>query len=363
MAPPAGGEAPRALEWEAALGRALAATGCVALVGAPDAGKSTFALALANRAVEAGRAVAVVSSDVGQAELGPPAVVSLGRLEHPVGALSELRPRALAFVGDTSPVGNLLPVVLGTLSLARRAAERGAELVIVDTSGLVAGRLGERLKLSKLEAMQPALTLVFQRGEELERLRALLAGVCEGEVLAARTPPQARRKTPAYRKGRRERQWAAYFHAARPLEIPVSQVEVVNAWPFTGRPLPAHHVKFASEALRTPVLHGEVTPDGLWLCVQGRPERAGFALIQEQLRERRINVTPAAMFTDLLVGLIGHGGVTLGIGLLQGIHFGRGAFPVLTPVASAAAVRQLWFGRVRVGPEGVEWGRLRPGDI
>src|SRR5262245_40577669 len=138
------------LEWDAALARAGEASGCVALVGPIDTGKSTFALALANRAAEAGRRVAVVDGDVGQSEIGPPATVGLAVLDGPVGSLGELHPRGLAFVGDVSPVGHLLPVIAGTLAMARRAAELGAELTILDTSGLVHGRLGEKLKLAKL---------------------------------------------------------------------------------------------------------------------------------------------------------------------------------------------------------------------
>src|SRR5437868_9368344 len=107
------------LDWDAALHRAAALTGTVALIGPPDSGKSTFALALANRLAEAGRPAAVIDADVGQSEIGPPGAIGMARVERPVGALSEVRVRGLAFGGDISPFGHLMPVTLGTLLLLR----------------------------------------------------------------------------------------------------------------------------------------------------------------------------------------------------------------------------------------------------
>lgn len=346
------------LDWDAALARAGEVTGCVALIGPIDTGKSTFALALANRAAAAGRPVSVVDGDLGQSEIGPPATVGLATLDGPVGSLGELHPRGLAFVGDISPVGHLLPVIGGTLAMARRAADLGAELTVLDTSGLVHGRLGEKLKLAKLAALRPALTLVFERPGEMARLRRLLACVLEGEIASVTPPPEVRRKSPVFRRGRRERQWARYFHKAATHELTAAQVDVVDAWPFTGRPLPPHHLKFASEALGTTVVHAEESPDGLAFCTDRPVGRRSFAVLEEQFGRQRMLATPGDWFQHLAVGLIGDGGRTLAAGLLQGIHFGRGLFAVLTPLASVATVRQIHFGRVRVRPDGAELGRL-----
>src|SRR5205807_5836674 len=103
------------LDWNAALARSAAITGTVALIGPPDSGKSTFALALANRVAEAGRAAAVIDADVGQSEIGPPGAIGMARIDRAVGALSDLRVRGLAFVGDISPFGHIWPITLGVL--------------------------------------------------------------------------------------------------------------------------------------------------------------------------------------------------------------------------------------------------------
>src|SRR5947209_10904243 len=93
------------LDWDAALDRAAAMTGTVVLIGPPDSGKSTFALALANRLAEVGRPAAVIDADVGQSEIGPPGAIGMARVEGAGGALSGLRGRGLAVVGRTRPFG------------------------------------------------------------------------------------------------------------------------------------------------------------------------------------------------------------------------------------------------------------------
>ncbi len=352
-----------ALEWELALELAAATSGCIALVGGADTGKTTFALELANRAAAAGRRLALLDADVGQAEVGPPACVSLAWVEKPLASLTDLRARALHFVGDISPVGHLLPIVVGTLALARHARERGAEQLVLDTSGLVTGRAAEKLKLAKLSAADPDLVLLFEREAELARLRQLLGEGERPRVEAVVLPTGLRAKSAVFRRSRRQRQWARYFARATQHDLLARQAVVVDAWPFNGTPLPAHHLRFATEALGTEAVYGEESEEALAFCTTGWANPAGFAVIREQFRRRRILATPGEWFQHLLVGLVDAQARTVGLGLLQGIHFGRGLLSLLSPVASVSQVRQVWMGRVRLRPDGTELGRLRPGDL
>src|SRR6185295_211618 len=97
-----------------------------------DVGKSTLTLEAANAAVRAGRRVGILDTDLGQGEIGPPGTLGVLRLGAPVAALDELRPRALAFVGDTTPYGHLLGVIQGTRRLVSHSLARGDDLVLVD---------------------------------------------------------------------------------------------------------------------------------------------------------------------------------------------------------------------------------------
>ncbi|MFN3652163.1 MAG: Clp1/GlmU family protein [Armatimonadota bacterium] len=354
---------PTEIDWDEALERISTLTGVVMLVGATDVGKSTLTLECANRAVRAGRRAAVLDTDLGQGEVGPPGTLGVVRLDAPVATLSEVKPRALAFVGDTTPIGHLLGVVQGTRRMVSHALARDDELVLVDTSGVVHGRVAEKLKLAKLAVVEPDLVVVVQRGAEIARLTTLIDGSSAAPVLHVRSPEAVRRKSPMYRRAQRANRMRRHFELARAIDLDAGQVRVVDAWLYTGEALQRRRLELLSAALKTPIPHGEITPDGVWLCVERRPDRDGQAVLQEEFGRRRVHFTPVTAFRNLLVGLVGPEGHLLEIGLLQGVNFERAVFSVLTPVRSVGEVGQLHFGRLRLRPDGSEIARLRPGDM
>lgn len=353
------------VDWNEAVERLAAQDGVVMLVGATDVGKTTLALSAANEAVRRGRRAALLDTDLGQSEVGPPGTIGVVRLEEPVAGASELRPRALAFVGAVSPTGHLLSVIQGTHRLAAHALRHRDDVVLVDTSGLVRGRLAEKLKLAKLAVLNPALVVVMERENELERLAGLLAGASDAPVLRVRSAPEVRRKSSVYRRLQRANRMRRHLEGARIQDLYASQVQTFDGWVFSGEALPARQLRVAASALGVPVPHGEITEDGLYLCVSAPPkQREGYLTLQEEFgRKRRIWVTPSSFFRNLLVGLGGPGGFLLDIGLLQGINFERSLFSVLTPARSVSEVRQLHFGRLRVRPDGSEIAHLRPSDL
>src|SRR3569833_2935943 len=347
------------LSWDEAVALMAAQCGVVALIGATDTGKSTLALAAANEAVRSGRRVAVVDADLGQGEIGTPGTLGLVRLVEPVATFAELKPRALAFAGDTSPFGHLLNVVQGVRRLSDHALSRGDDLVLVDTSGVVAGRVAEKLKLAKIAVLAPSLVVCLHRDREIERLVSLIRASTEARVVEVQSAPDVRVKSAVYRRIQRAHRMRRHFETARTQELEASRVRVVDAWVYTGTALPARQLKTAAEALETGVPYGEITPDGVFLCVAGRPNRKGYVVLEEEFRRKRIIVTPAIAFQNLLVGLTGPGGALLDVGILQGINFERSVISILTPARSLAEETQLHFGRLRVRPDGSELAHLR----
>ncbi|MBI3948447.1 MAG: polyhydroxyalkanoate depolymerase, partial [Armatimonadetes bacterium] len=161
---------PEPTRW--ALERLARGGGTVLLLGGVDTGKSTLAAELVNRGLAAGRRVAVVDADVGQSDVGPPATIGLGFPGAPAGSLAEIAAERLYFVGDTSPAGHLLPAVVGTSRLAHVARARGCDLIVVDTTGMVSGRLAEALKFHKIQAVRPRALVAVQAAAEVEPLLA-----------------------------------------------------------------------------------------------------------------------------------------------------------------------------------------------
>jgi polynucleotide 5'-hydroxyl-kinase GRC3/NOL9 len=270
----------------------------VLVLGESDTGKTSLVTYLADALLRAGRSVTVVDADVGQSEIGPPTAVGLGALRAPLGRLRDAAVQGLAFVGATSPGAHTEVTVAATARLTERARRLGAEHVLVDTSGLVHGAVGRRLKQGKIDRVAPDLVLCLQRDGECEHiLDALAAG--PRPILRLAAGRGARRRSPLERRRRREAAFAAYFADAARVELDL------------GRIVP-----------------GETE----------RPERGPSDL------------------EDVVVGLDGADGETLGLGIVRAVDVDRGTAAVDTPVPADAvaavrpgAVRLRLLGRADAG--------------
>ena len=147
--------------------RVIGEHGVVMLIGAPDTGKTTLARLLLGDALSAGREVAFIDADVGTPTVGPPACVGLkwirahSDIDH-VGPADELR-----FVGSIQPQGVVLPHVVAAADLVE-VAKREADFIVLDTTGVVSGVVGQTLKYHLMELCNPALVIAMQRGGEME---------------------------------------------------------------------------------------------------------------------------------------------------------------------------------------------------
>lgn len=200
-------------EYEALVDDAMRTKHTVVLVGGLDTGKTSLSRNVLTAAVEAGRPAALLDADVGQKTVGPPATVTLKMVR----SAADLEPGNLAvademsFVGSTSAQGHLLPVVAGVAGLHRRAKDEGADLVVVDTSGLVSGITGQVLKYHKVELLQPDLVVGLQRGEELLPLLGVIQRFFPTQVVPLGVHPDVVPTTVDRRAENRERAMRAYF--------------------------------------------------------------------------------------------------------------------------------------------------------
>ena len=115
------------------------------------------------------------------------------------------RPDAISFVGATSPQGQLLPLVVGVGRLRARAKAEGADLVVVDTSGLVSGVYGQLLKYHKIELLEPDVVIGLQRGEELDPILGIVRRFFKTEVVELSVLPDIRHTSVDERAAYRER--------------------------------------------------------------------------------------------------------------------------------------------------------------
>ncbi|MEX2458269.1 MAG: Clp1/GlmU family protein [Actinomycetota bacterium] len=167
--------------------RSVAARGgVVVLLGGLDSGKTTLGRLVGRVAINQGKTVAFVDSDISQSTVGPPSTVGLKlcRTAEDFSYERMFEADVLHFVGAISPQGHLISLLSGTARLVQQAKDSGADLIILDTSGLVSGIYGQQLKYHKLELVRPDVVIALQRGQELDPLVGIVQRFFAAEVHA-----------------------------------------------------------------------------------------------------------------------------------------------------------------------------------
>ena len=279
---PASGAAARALD-----------EGTVLVIGKPGLGKTALVRYLAEQLAGQGRTVGLLSTDMGQASVGVPTCLGLSL------APPWQTPAASWFVGDTTPVGNLLPTVVGTARLVNYARQQQIQILLIDTTGLVDGPLGHVLKYHKAVAIRADHVVAIQHNSELEPLLALLQGVCR-TIHRLAPAAEACDRSLSERKRYRQTRFQAHFREGGILEFKPSQLLGLDWMPGpaseNSRPLPG-----------------------------------------------------------TVVGLLDRQGFCLGLGLLDEMWPER--LPVFTSWRDPEAVRWVQIGKVRLTPWGEELSR------
>jgi polynucleotide 5'-hydroxyl-kinase GRC3/NOL9 len=200
------------------------------VVGASDTGKSTLARYLFQALCRQGIRAAYLDADVGQSTLGLPATLNMAIASQPGDDRFPPQGNRIAyFVGAITPRGHMLPTVIGSHRLQQKALALGAEVVIVDTTGLVdQAQGGKALKQWKIELLAPGVVIGLQHNRELEPILWPLRR--EGRIRSVELPvsPYAVVRSREARIARRREKLARYLHDAQPRLLSLRQTAVYN---------------------------------------------------------------------------------------------------------------------------------------
>lgn len=168
--------------------RVIGERGVVMIMGSANTGKTTMSRLLLRDALEEGRSVAFVDADVAVPSVGAPACVALRWVRSQTDLDDLSRPDSMRFVGSTQPQGVVLPHVVATAKLVEEA-RRGADFIVLDTSSVVSGVVGQTLTYHVTELCNPNLIIAMQRGEELEPGIGMLRRFLGARVAKSEPPP------------------------------------------------------------------------------------------------------------------------------------------------------------------------------
>jgi polynucleotide 5'-hydroxyl-kinase GRC3/NOL9 len=327
------------------------------VVGAPGAGKSTFCLFLTGYFCRRGGRVAWIDGDPGQPFFGPPAAISLTHHAEPVDLVKRKLPLAMAFIGNTSPVGHLLEVVSGLQKLYNHARSLDPDLILINTCGLVDGGAARELKFHEIDMLAPRYVVSLQKAGEVEHLLSPHSHRSGLLILRLPVSPDAHSPTREARQAIREQRFKEYFRGADFQEVVLSDVGVHGPGLGTGERLGFRDVNRLSNILQGIVVHAELATDKLFLITDGEYAEEGLYAAKEQYKVREVTVFKRSELDHLLVGLNDDRNLCLGLGILREVDFKEQTLRVITPLKDLSPVRHLSLGSLRVSPAGMELGR------
>ncbi len=289
------------VEWETTINKMIKEKGTVVLIGGSDTGKTTFALSLANDALAKEIPTALVDADLGQSTIGPPTTIGLSLLKKG-DDLKEPKVNSIYFVGDTSPFSHLLQSVVGTKRLVEKARTLGAKLIVVDTSGLITGAMGQALKYHEVQVIGGDHIVALQRSTELEFILRSLSHYQKPQLYNLKVPIEVRRVSPEMRARHRKIRFQKYFRDSRVYAFKAKKISV-------------------------------------------------YPPIVDLVRRRD--------YQNLIVALKDAESETEGIGIIVNQLVRDELVEVLTPIKTDIKIRGLELGFLRLSEEGDELGRIK----
>jgi len=322
----------------------------ILILGETDTGKTFFSTYLANRLLASGLRVAILDSDTGQSDIGPPGTIGLAVLDRQIVFPGEAKPTALYFTGSNSPAFHFLPTLVGLKKLVDRALTL-ADTLIIDTPGWVHGEKARALHRSEIEMVSPDVIILLQRNSELEHLVKIYPEEKVFRLPVGRGPLPRNQEE---RKGLREAMYKKYFKDASYIELELDEVETDRAYFKTGKEIRLDGLEY----LWAERLSGW---EGVLVITEEPLSEEEQIMVRREVGIYNLKNTVSGSEKNLLVGLLDSSAEVLGIGIIDKIDYKGKRIRIFTPVKEKGRIRIIQFGSLRLTPEGSEAGFIEPG--
>lgn len=195
----------------------------VMLIGQADVGKSSFCTYMVNKLINEGFKVAVLDSDLGQADIGPSGTISYACAFKPITQIYNLKMENAFFVGVTSPVSAMAKTVEAYTAMLTEISAKGADVVVVNTDGWVTGDIALRYKSQLKAELKPDLVVCIQLFNELD---PIIWDIQQTPILVIEPSGSLNPRSSEKRKILREMTYTRYLKHAKMRNYPISQLTV-----------------------------------------------------------------------------------------------------------------------------------------
>ena len=336
-------------DWRKLASRVVKPQQIVLVIGATDAGKSTFCRFLADSALAEGFKVACVDADIGQSQIGPPTTIGVksfgprtetqlpadneqDRVETDIGV--DGTADRLYFVGDVSPKGHFLEVLTGTRLMVDSAREANANFIVIDTTGYIHDPPAVVLKQHKIELIRPNHLICIGRSTEFGQITACYSQQAWLNIHYLLPHQRVRLKSSDTRSRYRKDRFGTYFSESRVQRLPFEQIRGGRTPFFIGRSANEKELEILSGLAETQVYHAEWGNRTLCFIVSKHLSKATITRIKNYLSLTRVTVEVSTYFERRLVGLIDSTGNTYAIGVIEAVDFQKRELSIRCPFSN-----------------------------
>jgi polynucleotide 5'-hydroxyl-kinase GRC3/NOL9 len=206
----------------------------IMVMGGSDTGKTTMVECLADLFAKK-TDVGIVDLDMGQSHIGLPTTIAWGRVGKKFQNWSDIAVEDFYFTGTLSPVGNLLPSVVGAKLITNRALSM-CHKALVDTTGLISDPFGRVLKQYKIELLSPDIIIALEKSGELDHILMSYRNIKSPRILRIHVPPRVKSKSAIRRSRYRLERFKTHFLSAHTVEFSLEEIGIR----YTREPVPLH---------------------------------------------------------------------------------------------------------------------------
>ena len=225
----------------------------------------------------------------------------------------------------------------------------GAELVVIDTTGLVDGAAGRALKSSKVDLIRPDHIICFQRSSELESLiKGLEPSTC-CRIHRLEPSRSVEKKSQNSRRAYRQKQFQRYFSDSVLQEFPFSELRGQRTSFLNGRRANDRELKNLSEIVDGVVLYAEWSFKGLFIVTVGKIGGMTARKLRSHLSLDELYAHTPGDFQQLVTALIDERGETICLALMESMDFKQGTLVMKCRRDAVKAARIVQFSDFRLG--------------
>lgn len=333
-------------EWEILANKVIHPNNVIMVIGGVDTGKSTLCRFLAETALDKGLTAGLVDADVGQSWIGPPTAVGMKVLN----SIDELDGFAdsLYFVGYLSPERHLLQCVTGTKLMVDAALNKGAQVVIIDTTGLIDPPIGVVLKQHKVELVRPDHLVCVQHTRELMPIVESYKHTTEFQIHSIKRSKSVIRRNTEERRRFRQQRFEKYFRNYEVEEIPFDQFRGQGISYFKGREVKSKELEIISDVLEERAVYAERSHGSLFIVTIDNVSDFSRRKVMSHFGLNYVEVREIDYFEGFLVALMDESTDVVSVGIVNSVDFHNRLLKVKCCPGASEKTRMVKFGDYKI---------------